>query len=205
MDIQSIKAKFQQALPGLSAQLKMAPPQRKEELVKMSDLRDVRESAVMIILFPKDSELHLLFIQRSEYDGFHSGQIAFPGGKREKDDSDFLMTAARETQEEVGIDGSRLEVLGQLSDLYIPPSNFLIKPYVAYHPGKPEYVINPKEVQSVLEIGLSELTNPHSKSVGDFYVSSTQGMIQAPYYSVQGVKIWGATAMILSELLELIA
>jgi 8-oxo-dGTP pyrophosphatase MutT (NUDIX family) len=204
-NLQKLLSRLEQPLPGRTAQLKMAPAQRREELERIINLKNAKESAVLIILFEKELELHTLFIHRSEYDGTHSGQIAFPGGKKDTSDKDLVITALRETHEELGIQPSKFQILGPLTELYIPPSNFLIKPFVAYHTGKPHYEINPQEVQSVIEVKMSDLENLHHRTSSEFYVSGSQTPITAPCFQVQGFKIWGATAMIVSELLEILA
>ena len=128
LSIDQLKSKFKQPLPGTASHLKLAPPNRaKEELLeKQNYLLAARQSAVMVLLYPVDNQLRTAFIKRSEYDGIHSGQIAFPGGKKEKTDQNFEETALRETFEEVGIKSDEIELIGQLSDLFIPPSNFIV-------------------------------------------------------------------------------
>ena len=205
IDIRSIKAKFQQPLPGLSAQLRMAPAKRREELELVDNLKNARESAVMIILFEKESVLHAVFILRSDYDGIHSGQMAFPGGKKEPEDMDSLSTAIREVKEEIGLDAQDYQVLAQLSDLYIPPSNFLIKVFVAFYPGVPVYNFSTNEVKSLIEVPLTHLADPINVEVGAFRVNTNDMIVDAPYYKINELKLWGATAMITSELLEILA
>src|ERR1035437_8451034 len=110
-----LKQKFQQPLPGKKSHLKMSPPNRAKELLGMQEQMNLaRQSAIMVLLFPVNDQLKTVFIKRSEYDGMHSGQIAFPGGKKEKTDQNFEETALRETFEEVGVKADDIEVIGQL-------------------------------------------------------------------------------------------
>jgi len=163
-----------------------------------------RNSAVMVLLFPDNGKLKTVLIKRSEYDGVHSGQISFPGGKKEDIDISFEATALRETCEEIGIQPDRIEILGQLSDSYISPSNFLVKAFVGYIYQKPEYIPDKKEVQSVAEVNIDEFYDSRNKSEKEFYSTSRNIKIHAPCYLVNGIEIWGATAMILSELLDIL-
>lgn len=197
-----LKRKFQQPLPGLSSQLKMAPEKRIPELLEMNDkIHLAKQSAVLILLFPENDQLKAVFIKRSEYDGVHSGQIAFPGGSCEDTDNDFAATALRETFEEIGVEPEKIEIVGQLSDLYIPPSNFMVKVFVGYCAQKPEYSIDKKEVQSVIEIPVADFYTDNIIFEKEFGSGNRKFSIKAPFYKINDVEIWGATAMITSELL----
>ena len=204
--LDELKQKFQVPLPGLSSQVKMrAPVQKAAELSVMKDPQlQAKNSAVLILLFPEDGNLKTVFIKRSEYDGVHSGQIAFPGGKHEKTDNGFKATALRETNEEIGIEQDKIEIIGQLTDLFIRPSNFLVKVFVGFSPIKLNYVPDEKEVQSVVEVDLEKFYNPNIISEKDFFFTSRKIIIKAPCYTINGIEIWGATAMIVSELLDVL-
>lgn len=183
----------------------MAPKHRSEELSQIEEKQlSSRKSAVLILLFPENGQLKTVVIKRSEYDGVHSGQIAFPGGKNEKDDIDFAATALRETREEIGVEADLIEIIGQLTDLYILPSNFQVKAFVGYCARKPDYVLDKKEVQSVIELNIDDLYNEQNILEKEFSSASRGMKIKAPYFSVNGIEIWGATAMIISELLEVL-
>jgi len=150
-----------------------------------------------------DNEPYIVFIRRPEYGGVHSGQISFPGGKQEPHDMDLSNTAMRESHEEVGIIPGKVRILGKLSDLYIPPSKFLVSPFLGYSTERPEFKRDPSEVDEVIEIKLSDLFRDQSVHV----VKITTGLgvqIKTPAYVVDGTVIWGATAMILSEFREVI-
>ena len=185
---------------GLKAQLKMAPPQRfgtKETLLAIPE--DVRYAAIMMLLYPVESELHFCLIQRSTYDGQHSGQISFPGGKKEETDIDYWATAQRETQEEVGVDPSQVTFLKQLSPTYIPPSNFIVSPFVTKQSSYPNFKPDKREVQIHIELPLETLIK-FEIEYNDINLSLNQfSMTKVPSYVFNNHIIWGATAMILFE------
>ena len=205
LSIDELKSKFQQPLPGTVSHLKMAPPNRAKELLeKQNYLLAARQSAVMVLLYPLNNQLHTVFIKRSEYDGIHNGQIAFPGGKKEKTDQNFEETALRETFEEVGIKSDEIELIGQLSDLFITPSNFIVKPFVGYCTGQPTYKLDPREIQSVVEIDLADFYSENRIFEKEFSSGTSGQTIKAPYFDIKSIEIWGATAMITSELLDIL-
>lgn len=162
-----------------------------------------RPSSVLLLLYPVDNEISMVFIQRPEYQGVHSGQIGLPGGKREPEDASLVETALRESQEEVGVVPDDIRVVGQLSDLYIPPSKFLVSPVVGYSLTRPAFRRDPGEVDEIIELKVKELFNEHASRVTKHKVGLGI-QIKTPSYVVNGHVIWGATAMILSEFEELI-
>jgi len=202
LNLEDIKNKLRKPLPGLLSQLKMAPPNRVEQLLNnnINNTANARKSAVLILLFYDSGILKTAFIKRSEYEGVHSGQIAFPGGRFETEDITFQTTALRETWEEIGVRSNEVEIIGQLTDVYIPPSNFLVKVFVGFCAQKPLYVIDKKEVQHVVEIEIEDLLNDKAKGEMEILSSITKSKVTVPCYSINGVEIWGATAMIISEL-----
>jgi 8-oxo-dGTP pyrophosphatase MutT (NUDIX family) len=204
LNIESIKTKLQNPLPAWEGQKHMAPDFRQEEIERMRDkMAQARQSAVLILLYEKEGQLYFPCIQRAAYDGVHSGQISLPGGQRDENDPDFAYTALRETQEEIGVPINQLELLGQLSDLYIPPSNFLVKVFLAWSKSLPTFIPDPVEVDNIVEVELQDLWKNENIKRKVFYRSSDGKEKTAPYYDVAGVEIWGATAMILGELAEL--
>ena len=184
-------------LPGKLAQFRMAPTFRGA----FSHATDPVRAAVLILMYPSiEGTTSLVFIKRNEYDGPHSGQVSLPGGAWEKGDGSIEHTAIRETREELGIDGD-IEILGSLSELHIPVSNFLVSPFVGCMDQTPEFHPDESEVQFVIEIPLMELMDPRNQ---DSETMARHGQtINAPFYRVGDEKIWGATAMILSEYLQL--
>jgi len=200
-----LKQKLEQPLPGITSHLKMAPRHRVEEFSSLASIVPLaRNSAVLILLFPVNGKLKTVFIQRSVYEGVHSGQISFPGGKHEKSDKDFEATALRETFEEIGVEPDKIEILAQLTDFYIPPSNFLVKVFVGYSSQQPVFTPDHKEVQSILEADIDEFYDSQNITEKEFYSTSRKTIINAPCYLVNGMEIWGATAMMLSELLDVL-
>lgn len=193
-------------LPGTSAHAKMTPNGRIDtESYLLSTSKDVRTSAVMIVLFPDQDVLKMVLIKRPSYDGVHSGQISFPGGKTEETDTDYIYTALRETEEEVGITGDTIQLLGSLSRIYIPPSNFLVYPFVGYCAHPPRFRLDQKEVEKIILPPVDILLNNEIIKQGSFKAGGPNGwQINAPYFEVENERIWGATAAILSELKELL-
>jgi 8-oxo-dGTP pyrophosphatase MutT (NUDIX family) len=205
MQIEFIRQRLSGTLPGRTSHLKMAPEHRAEELLSVNtETYNPKLSAVLVILFHENGKLRIVFIRRSEYVGIHSGQIAFPGGRYEESDDDLRVTAFREVEEEIGVPAESLQLLGHLSDLYVPPSNFLVRAYVAYTPQKPEYKLDEREVQEVLEVDFDHFLNPEIIRWKDFPAHNSVRQTRAPYFDVDGTIIWGATAMMLTELLDLL-
>lgn len=201
-----LEQKLSNPLPGVAAHLKMAPVSRARELADNKDnVPDAKKSAVMILFFHDDDALKMIVIRRSVYVGIHSGQIAFPGGRFEEEDENVQTTALREIEEEIGISADKIEVLGRLSDIYVPPSNFMISVFVGYLPERPEYKIDEREVDEVIEIPFSDFFKSDLVKEKDFYVGSLKTAKNAPYYDVTNAEIWGASAMVISELLEMMA
>ena len=133
---------------------------------------------------------------------FHPGQISFPGGKAEKEDHSAEMTALREAREEVGIDTSAIEILGKLSDLYVEVSKFSIQPFLAWADKKPEFLLNASEVEDLILFPLSDFIA--NETIFETELDTVTGLLRIKYYPFNGEMIWGATAMILSELIEIL-
>jgi len=205
LTIEELKQKFLRPLPGALSHLKMSPSHRVEDFSGLNDMMPLaKRSAVLVLLFPDQGQLKTVFIKRSEYDGVHSGQISFPGGQFESTDRSFEATAIRETYEEIGVSSDKIQLVGQLTDFYIPPSNFLVKVFVGYSSQKPEYIPDKKEVQSVIEVNVDDLYDKNNITQMEFYSTSRKALVNAPTYIINGVEIWGATAMIVSELLDVL-
>ena len=203
--IAALEKALQGAKGGLEAQLRMAPEFRKEEIAKKkSEDAPARKSAVIILINALDNEPKLIFTKRSPKLKVHRGQVSFPGGQCDKEDQSPLHTALRELREEIGIDSEDVAVLGSLSDLFIPPSNFDVKVLVGALKRKPEYKLNYDEVAEVVEVPVRMLLDAGNVKEKVFYKSTSGRERKAPYYDVIGLEIWGATAMIVSELLDLL-
>jgi 8-oxo-dGTP pyrophosphatase MutT (NUDIX family) len=201
--VSELKIKMQQNLPGPQAHIRMEPITR-NAFLNLQHPTPPRQSAVLILLFEEDGKTKTTFIKRNIYDGVHSGQIAFPGGRYEEYDNDLINTALRETEEEVGIPREDVKVLGALSKIYIPPSNFDVLPVVGYSHKIPRLVIDPNEVSEAFFIDLEALVSPGSLAKN--IVTLKDGMqASIPCYKVSDYIIWGATAMILSEFNEIVS
>jgi 8-oxo-dGTP pyrophosphatase MutT (NUDIX family) len=191
-------------LPGFEAQAKMSPPMR-QQFTQADIMRlNAKKSAVLVLLYEKNQQTHIVFTQRQEYNGAHSGQISFPGGKMDNTDPDLTYTALRETAEEVGVDVARDAVIGELSYLYVPPSNFVIYPYIAHLEELPQFVPEEKEVKRIIELPVQQLLNPRNQQSYRYHNKRLNIEFDSPSYLVEGTTIWGATAMILSELLTIL-
>ncbi len=199
--ITQLKAQLLHELPGVDAHLRLAPQIKINDLKNPQHPANAMESAVLIILYPHNGHLCTVVILRNEYDGAHSGQISLPGGKTEKSDIDFKYTAMREAQEEIGIIPSELEIIGQLSRFYVIPSNFIINPFVAYCSHCPVFHPDPVEVRKIIEINVFDEIS-YEKIVTKRLSFKDRVQIDAPGFAVSGEFMWGATAMIFSELLQ---
>ncbi|MGB1248274.1 MAG: NUDIX hydrolase [Chitinophagales bacterium] len=198
-----IKQSIAQLRKGFAAQRKMSPPFREKLVREMLDKQTPKEAGVLILLYENDEEMYIAFTQRHTYKGVHSGQISLPGGKAETVDIDFAATAIRETEEEIGVLQSDIALLGELTELYVPPSNFMIYPFVgAYYDGKPDFVKEEAEVAEILEIKLSDLLD--EKNIQEYKLERRDFTYKTPAYFINGKIIWGATAMILSEFLDVV-
>lgn len=187
-------------LPGHRAHAELAPLGRKSVEEAMAEADNPRMSAVLAVAYPVGGETYFCFIQRRDYKGVHSGQIAFPGGKKEEDDPDLVHTAIRETEEEVGLELGPENLLGELSPLYIPPSNFYVQPYLAHVTERPDFVPDPMEVQDILEISLRDLLDEDNLVDADVEVGGTSFRIRTKAFQIEEHIIWGATAMMVAEL-----
>ncbi len=180
-------------VPGEAAQQKMAPDVRMPAQGK----DDCRDAAVLLLFYPDKKDTRIVLIKRNEYDGPHSGQISFPGGMREPVDADLQETALRETEEETGVQASDIDILGALTPLHIPLSNFCVHPFVGWMDREPDFSPDETEVQYLVCPVLFELTDADNRKTGVFHRGTEK--ITTPYFDIHGEMIWGATAMILSE------
>lgn len=194
-------------LPGASAHSLMSPTGRGNTEEYIQTLKEpARISAVMILLYPDNNNYKMVLIKRPDYQGVHSGQISFPGGKYEESDKSYLHTAFRETYEEVGIEEEHIQLIGALSRIYIPPSNFLVYPFVGFASSVPAFHTDPIEVERLILSPIEILLDESIKKEGVFMTGGHAGWeINAPYYEIGNEKVWGATAAILSELRAIIA
>ena len=200
-EIEILKQALTRPLPGVDAQSLMSPSVRFTGN-KQFDRAHARLSSVLILLYQKNGEWHIPLIQRPKYDGAHSGQVSFPGGKFEEGDASYLDTALREAEEEIGICREGLTFISQLSSLYIPNSNFVVYPQVCITDEQPVFRPDLREVETVIEVPVRQLLLPDT--IHRFIRSINGVIVDAPFYKVDNYVIWGATAMILSEFLSLV-
>lgn len=199
--IEKLAIRLQKPLPGKIAHDKMSSESRLK-LTMPSPTERTRESAVLILFYPSKNEIFIPLILRPQYDGVHGGQMAFPGGRAEKEDESLIRTAMREAQEEIGVRLTDITVLGQMTKLFIPPSNFFVQPVIGYMNHKPDFYPDAREVDKVIEITLEEVTNP--VIIGRKILTVRGVEVDAPFYQIQEHTVWGATAMMISELLTVI-
>ncbi|CDF79727.1 NUDIX hydrolase [Formosa agariphila KMM 3901] len=192
-------------LPAEASQFKMSPPFRKELLEENRiKMKTARKAAVMALFYPNQAyETMLVLILRNTYKGVHSAQIGFPGGKLELEDESLKSAAIRETFEEVGVREQDIEVWREISNLYIPPSHFLVQPYIGIVEKTPVFLKQDAEVKAIIEVPLTEFLNENSvvtKTVTTSYIEK----IDVPAFVLQDYVVWGATAMMLSEVKDIL-
>ncbi len=197
VDIDVVRRALQQPRPGLKAQISMSPRPR----APVTNTAPARAGGVLLLLYPINGRLHLVLTRRTEELSRHKGQISLPGGAREPGES-FEEAALREAHEELNLNPADVQVLGRLSPLYIPPSNYCIRPVVGYTPARPDFQPDPREVAEVLEVPLAELLDPATVREEDWLLRGIT--VRVPFFAVQQHKVWGATAMVLAEFVALI-
>lgn len=203
--IHQLETGLQNPLPGSAAHSQMVAAESiRHQYYEIPD--DPLIASVLILLYPKNKQWHLVLIQRVSRDkrDRHSGQISFPGGRAEASDPDLLFTAIREGQEEVGIDPKQINPIGKLTPLYIPVSNFLVHPFVSYTTSLPEFVPQLSEVASIIETPLDHLLDPTTIQKTEIKTPTGFKLKDVPHFNVEGHVVWGATAMILSEFLNVV-
>ena len=200
LTIEELRAAMRRPLPGIAAQVTMAPRPRP---FRPPSGAEPRKAGVLLLLYPVDGALHLsLTLRRADLD-HHAGQVSLPGGGWEEGDRSLEETALRETQEELGIATGALEVLGPLTPLYVPPSDNLVHPFVAYASQRPHFRPDPLEVAELLEVPLRLLLDRRTRREEDWLRDGVS--VRIPFYAVGQHKVWGATAIVLAEFLALLA
>lgn len=202
--LQCVSAIKQSPLPDESSQLEMAPPYRNEMLLLQKNEREnAKQAAVLALLYPnKDNIVHLILILRKTYKGVHSAQVGFPGGKVEKVDANLKETALREAEEEVGVNAKTVEVIKKMTSVYIPPSNYNVQPYLGITSRTPQFVKEEAEVEDLIEVPLKEFLN--EDSVQTKTVTKNSVAIDVPAFKLNNHLVWGATAMMLNEIKQLL-
>ncbi len=201
--VAAIQKELSGTLPGTMAQMEMVPATRRSDASKSSATEPRRQSAVLVLFYKRGRKACFPLVKRVVYNGVHSGQISLPGGQYEKTDRDFTRTALRETEEEIGVEAGKIKLLGELSPIYIPPSNFDVHPFVGYISGEPQFQVDPVEIDHLLEIELDTFMDPACKTEKKIH-HRTGVDVSVPCFYLQDEIVWGATAMILNELREVV-
>ena len=194
--VKKLERLLKEPLPGRLGHLTMLPQPIDEK--RFSVREDHRKGAVLMLFYPDSHNSFVPFIKRPEYPGVHSGQIAFPGGKWEPFDRDLSVTALRESEEEIGVYAEKVTLLGKLSDVYIPPSNFLVSPYIGFISEKPDFKPEPKEVERIISCPFPVLLDKEIRKLTQVKGSSGP-RFETPYFDIENEVVWGATAMMLGE------
>ena len=200
--ITDLKNRLNNELPGDLAHQKMMSYNR-PLASEVKKNKAYRESAVLILFYPINEIPHVVFILRQSYDGVHSAQVGFPGGKKEETDRDLVQTALREANEELKILDKEVFIIGELSELYVPPSNFLISPFIGYTNTRPTFVKDEYEVAEIIEVPIHDI-------LGNEYLTTTTislpngANLKVPCFQFNNRIVWGATAMIVQELIDLL-
>ena len=200
--VATLDTQLRQPLPGAAAQQTMAPRYEAGHRRPPTEDTDCTDAGVLALLYPDETGAPavLLTVRRNDL-AHHPGQISFPGGRCEADEAP-CDTARREAHEEVGLPSSTYTVLGALTPLYIPPSGFCAHPFVAVCPNAPCITLQKSEVEAVLPVPIPILLDPATRTVETWTLRGRA--IDVPFYAVDGHTVWGATAMMLAELLQVI-
>jgi 8-oxo-dGTP pyrophosphatase MutT (NUDIX family) len=199
--LHSLEERLSGPKPGLKAQLRMTPNPRPGDQVYYEVEDSSLKAGVLVLFYPREDRLHLVLTRRTDKVDFHKGQISFPGGRLEAGEG-LEEAALREAQEELDVDPDSIRILGMLTPLYIPPSNYCIYPVVALTESRPDFQPSKIEVAEVLEIPLDHLLNPQNVRREIWNIRDAD--VEVPFYEFCEHKIWGATAMVMAELLEMI-
>ncbi len=192
-------------LPGEVVQFKMAPIERLAELKRIAQKKEMSKKAgVLALFYPSVSnETHLVLILRKTYKGVHSAQIGFPGGKFETGDNSLQETALRETEEEIGVKRDSVSILKKLTEIYIPPSDFFVQPYLGVTNSVPQFVLQKEEVEFLIEVPLAHFMDDSVKTIQTLSTSYAKN-IEVPAFMLNNHLVWGATAMMLNEVREML-
>jgi len=192
-------------LPAEASQFKMSPPFRNELINSYKEaMKNAKRAGVLAMFYPNaTNETHLALILRKTYRGVHSAQIGFPGGKYEDEDKTLKHTAIRETWEEIGVPEHQIKVIKQMTEVYIPPSNFYVQPFIGIAQNTPKFIKQDEEVEDIVEVSLAHFLDENNVC-NKLVATSYTARIEVPAYELNGHVVWGATAMMLSEIKDII-
>jgi len=201
--IDHLQLQLQKPLPGRPAEYSLSFEDTKARSIIPDN---AKLAGVLVLFYPKGKDWHLVLIERtSRYESDrHKGQISFPGGRHEEDDRSMFETALREAEEEVGVKPEKVEILGSLSDLYIPVSNFHVFPKVAFAREAPVFIPQPSEVESILEVPFHVFQQPNALQRMSLPMSNGFVLPNVPHFKIYNKIVWGATLMMLGELLAVV-
>jgi 8-oxo-dGTP pyrophosphatase MutT (NUDIX family) len=196
--INKIFQAFDLPLPGKQAHTEMAP-YRNEIEVDFKN-KNPKIASTLLLIYPRDGKTFFCLIERQEYEGTHSNQISFPGGKNESGES-MKETALRETKEEIGVDPISINIIGELTQVFVPPSNFLIHPFVGYCDFTPDFIASEREVKRIIEVNIEELFKKNVVKIKKMSFKKSSGNVnfEVPYLDLNNKIVWGATSVILNE------
>ncbi|AJR03755.1 NUDIX hydrolase [Siansivirga zeaxanthinifaciens] len=192
-------------LPAEASQFKMVPLFRQEQLEQQKEnIKKAKKAGVMALFYPDEqAKTHLVLILRKTYKGVHSAQVGFPGGKLEPNDASLEAAAVRETFEEIGVPENNIEVIRALTQVYIPPSNFYVYPFLGITKKTPKFIKQDKEVEAVIEVPLQHFLNDNNVVI-ETLKTSYSAQVEVPAFKLNNHVVWGATAMMLSEIKDLL-
>ncbi len=190
-------------MPGDLAHQRMKPKMADGAPLRLKHTTPPRKGGVLILLYEENDEVRFPLIQRPTYEGIHSGQMALPGGRFELGDRDLIDTALREANEEIGVDATNIEVLGNLSEFFVAASNYMVLPVVGKINYRPSFLPEPREVEEIVTPTIQQLVIPDNAREKEMTVRNGFRML-CPYYDLEDRVVWGATAMMLSELVEIL-
>ena len=183
----------------------MSPPFRlKLQELQKDKIEQAKKAGVMALFYPDiNMQTNLVLILRKTYKGVHSAQVGFPGGKLEDADLSIEHAALRETYEEIGVSIQSMEVLKKMTEVYIPPSNFFVQPYVGITQVTPNFVKQDDEVEDILEVMLADFLDD-ANIITERVSTSYKVNVDVPAFKFNDHVVWGATAMMLSEIKDLL-
>jgi len=187
-------------LPGEESQQKMRVNYDQSIELPFSK-NNSKASAVLILLYLEDNEIHFFLTKRSNELEHHKGQISLPGGTQEENE-ELTHTALRETQEEIGINKTSISIIGSMTPLFVPVTGFMIHPFIGYSSNKLEPTPDPSEVEAIFSVNISDLLNEANQTIEKRNIRGYD--VEVPYFKLNNYEVWGATSMILSEFRDLI-